>query len=256
MDAGGAARAWEVGERMGCMAQLPRDDAPGMQSSPVVMPVPVSECEAQAGTVMRPAPWEDLPEPVAVVASAPSDADTVPEDGEDEPVVQDDLSAYAWMENFELEEVGEVPGGAQVPVLALAPATGLAAEWLALFPRLGLSGMTASIASNTTLVVRDGVRWVLHLDPAQSALFNPSQQRRLAAAISQYLQQDIELQVDVVVPEQETPAQAAARQRAERLQGAAASLQADPLVQQMVSEFAAVICDETIEPLEIAGEKS
>ncbi|MOA49835.1 DNA polymerase III subunits gamma and tau [compost metagenome] len=57
------------------------------------------------------------------------------------------------------------------------------------------------------------------------------------------------MQIDIVRPEQETPAQAAARQRAERQREAEASIHADPLVRQMMDQFAAVIRGGTIEPL-------
>ena len=52
------------------------------------------------------------------------------------------------------------------------PATGLALEWLNLFPKLPISGMTGSIAANCTLIAVEGDSWLLHLDPAHSALFN------------------------------------------------------------------------------------
>ncbi|MFK1261378.1 DNA polymerase III subunit gamma/tau, partial [Pseudomonas aeruginosa] len=48
----------------------------------------------------------------------------------------------------------------------------------------------------------------------------------------------------------ETPAQAAVRRRAERQRAAEASIDADPLVRQLREQFAAVVRDGTIEPLE------
>jgi hypothetical protein len=133
---------------------------------------------------------------------------------------------------------------------AAKPATGLAAEWLELFPRLGLGGLTASIGANCTLVAADGDHWHLHLDPGQSALFNATQQRRLNDALNQHLGRTLKLEVTLQKPEQETPAQAAARRRAERQRAAEASIDADPLVRQLREQFAAVVRDGTIEPLE------
>ncbi|EVT86495.1 DNA polymerase III subunit gamma/tau [Pseudomonas aeruginosa VRFPA09] len=126
----------------------------------------------------------------------------------------------------------------------------VAAEWLELFPRLGLGGLTASIAANCTLVAADGDHWHLHLDPGQSALFNATQQRRLNDALNQHLGRTLKLEVTLQKPEQETPAQAAARRRAERQRAAEASIDADPLVRQLREQFAAVVRDGTIEPLE------
>ncbi len=136
------------------------------------------------------------------------------------------------------------------PSPAAQPATGLAAEWLDIFPRLGLGGMTANIAANCTLISASGDVWLLHLDPAQGALFNDSQQRRLNEALNQYLGRTVTLNVELCKPEQETPAQAGARQRATRQHEAERSIHEDPLIQQMIQTFAAVIRDGTIEPVE------
>ncbi|RCL59102.1 MAG: DNA polymerase III subunit gamma/tau, partial [Pseudomonas sp.] len=130
------------------------------------------------------------------------------------------------------------------------PATGLAAEWLELYLKLGLSGLTGSIAANCTLISVEGDRWLMHLDPAQSALFNPTQQRRLNDALNQYHGRTLQLDIVLQKPEQETPAQAAQRRRAERQRAAEQSIHADPLVQQLMQQFAAVIREGTIEPVE------
>ena len=162
------------------------------------------------------------------------------------------MDAYAYLESMQPVDAfePEKAAAAEEPLPAACPATGLAAEWLELFPKLGLAGMTASIAANCTLVAVDGDRWRLHLDPGQSALFNAGQQRRLTDALSSYHGRPLTLQIDIVRPEQETPAQAAARQRAERQRAAEASIHADPLVRQMMEQFAAVIRDGTIVPLD------
>ncbi|MDT4855304.1 DNA polymerase III tau subunit V interacting with alpha [compost metagenome] len=132
----------------------------------------------------------------------------------------------------------------------MQPATGLAAEWLELFPRLGISGLTGSIGANCTLVAVEGDTWRLHLDPAQGALFNATQQRRLNDALNQFHGRPLKLEIELRKPEQETPAQAAARKRAERQRSAEASIHNDPLVQQMIQQFAAVIRDGSIEPVD------
>jgi DNA polymerase-3 subunit gamma/tau len=109
--------------------------------------------------------------------------------------------------------------------------------------------MTGSIAANCTLMAVDGDDWLLHLDPAHSALFNSTQQRRLNEALNQHLGHTLNLTIELIKPEQETPAQANARRRAERQKGAEASIHADPFVLQMMQQFGAVIRDESIEPV-------
>jgi DNA polymerase III subunit gamma/tau len=133
---------------------------------------------------------------------------------------------------------------------AAQPATGLAADWLELFPKLGLSGMTGSIGANCTLISVEGDNWLLHLDPAQSALFNATQQRRLNDALNQFHGRELKVAIELHKPEQETPAQAAARKRANRQRDAEASIHQDPLIQQMIQQFAAVIRADSIEPLD------
>ncbi len=110
--------------------------------------------------------------------------------------------------------------------------------------------MTGSIAANCTLISVDGDNWLLHLDPAHSALFNSTQQRRLNDALNQYHGRTINLSIELIKPEQETPAQAASRLRAERQRQAEASIQADPYIQQMLQQFGAVIREDTIKPVD------
>lgn len=128
-------------------------------------------------------------------------------------------------------------------------ATGLAADWIQLLPQLGLSGLTLSIASHCTLVAREDNRWCLHLDPRQSALFNSTQQERLNNALNAYYGKTITLEMQVCLPQQETPAQANARIQRERQRQAKESLLTDPVVQQLMSRFSAIIREHSIKPL-------
>ena len=110
--------------------------------------------------------------------------------------------------------------------------------------------MTGNIAANCTLMAAEGDNWLLHLDPGQGALFNATQQRRLNDALNQHLGRSINLVIELIQPQQETPAQAAARRRAERQRDAEASIHADPFIQQMIQQFAAVVREDTIEPVD------
>ena len=221
-------------------------------AEPVAEPVqPVAPAEpevktaepvvAQVASVEVPAPSE--------VAQPVADADG----GEDEPPLGD--YDYVEMDAETLDyDFGQAETAAPVveePLPAAKPATGLAAEWLSLFPQLGLGGMTGSIAAKCTLIEANGDDWLLHLDPAHSALFNPTQQRRLNDALNLQQGRSIKLRIELCKPEQETPAQAAARRRADRQRSAEASIHGDPLVQQMIQQFAAKVRDDSIEPIDI-----
>ncbi|MEK1906079.1 MAG: DNA polymerase III subunit gamma/tau, partial [Pseudomonas sp.] len=247
-----------------------------------VAPVPVSEPVVEAPVVDL--PWETpanqpalavaepVPEPLAatpVPLAAPAAVDPASavvavasatvapvvaeaeEGDDDEPPPGDYDYAETDAENldYDFDVAADEPAVEAEPLPAAKPATGLAAEWLELFPRLGLSGMTGSIGANCTLIETNGDDWLLHLDPGHSALFNATQQRRLNDALDQHLGRTIKLRIELILPEQETPAQAASRKRAERQRQAEQSIHADPLIQQMIQQFGAVIRADSIEPL-------
>ncbi|MDR6679819.1 DNA polymerase III subunit gamma/tau [Pseudomonas oryzihabitans] len=186
-----------------------------------------------------------------VIADVPADTSGDDLDGDEEPPPAEDYYEVGlddYLDTLGEPEVDTIAETAST--VAVQPATGLAADWQALFPELKLGGLTASIAANCTLVAVEGDRWHLHLDPAQSALFNANQQRRLNDALSQQQGRPITLEVTIQTPEQETPAQAAARRRAERQREAEQSIQDDPLIRQMIQQFAATVRAGTIEPVD------
>ncbi|AZE47872.1 DNA polymerase III, gamma-tau subunit [Pseudomonas chlororaphis] len=212
------------------------------------MPIPTPD------SVVPDAPeWVSAPVPEPSVAEV--DAATPGIDLDDEPPLDEDYiepdmdSAYSYLDELASEHAAD-PEPEPEPLPAAQPATGLALEWLELFPKLPISGMTASIAANCTLIAAEGDNWLLHLDPAHSALFNATQQRRLNDALNQYHQRTLTVSIELIKPEQETPAQAASRHRANRQREAEESIHGDPFIQQMVREFGAVVRHDTIEPVE------
>jgi len=203
----------------------------------------------------------DAPEWVAAPVHEPTpeqvDAALSGMDRDDEPPLDEDYiepdmdsAAYSYLDELASEHAVE-PQPEPEPLPAAMPATGLALEWLNMFPQLPVSGMTASIGANCTLIAVDGDDWLLHLDPAHSALFNSTQQRRLNDALNQFHQRTLKVTIELVKPEQETPAQAASRLRAERQRLAEESIYADPLVQQMIEQFGAAVRDDTIQPVDV-----
>ncbi|MGV8842473.1 MAG: DNA polymerase III subunit gamma/tau [Pseudomonas sp.] len=253
------------------VAELPTAALPPAAARPTLATATATATATVTAATLAPAkvldlPWEEraVPTPVtpealpaaiptALAAVETSGADDERTADDDEPPPGDDdyyqvdgeTDAYLDVLDSLSPEPVEVE-----PAPAIRPATGLAAQWLELFPRLGLSGMTGSIAANCTLVAVDGDTWRLHLDPAQSALFNSTQQQRLNDALNQYHERTLVLEIELCKPEQETPAQQASRKRQERQGAAQSAIQADPLVQQMREQFSAVIREGTIEPVE------
>ncbi|WP_122670962.1 DNA polymerase III subunit gamma/tau [Pseudomonas viridiflava] len=227
----------------------PVPDAPQVeeqqaQEQPAEEPQPVAE------QAVKPAMLEAIPD--AAYLSAPMDRDDEPPPDDDyvEPDVDIDPASYAYLDELAHESVGDAEPVEPEPTPAAMPATGLALEWLEMFPGLPISGMTGSIAANCTLMGKEGDHWLLHLDPAHSALFNSTQQRRLNDALNQFTGRTINLSIELIKPEQETPAQAASRLRAERQRQAEASIHADPFIQQMLQQFGAMIREDTIKPVD------
>ena len=260
-------------------AVIAQAQEPVVTAEPVVQPAPVvtppwEELPAEPEPQAAPAPAVEAPSlptpepepeplavpPVEVTVSAPSEASVIdssdlnPPESDDEPPPGDYDYAGVDVEHFEYDFADAIAADEPVaepePEPAAMPATGLAADWLELFPKLGLAGMTGSIAANCTLIAADGDDWLLHLDPAHSALFNATQQRRLNDALNGYHGREMKLRIELIKPEQETPAQAAARKRANRQREAEASIHNDPLIQQMITQFAASVRADSIEPVE------
>lgn len=278
-----AAPAALVAAPEAAVAILPH--APQVLNEPAAQPYPseaTTELVASASVVDL--PWEEqvnLPvaqtaepvikvaEPVVAVAEPVTLTIEPPQAAEPEPQLieqpvppadtDDDeppLGDYDYVEmdaesfDYDFDAVARVAPVEPEVLPAAQPATGLAADWLELFPKLGLSGMTGSIGANCTLISAEGDNWLLHLDPAHSALFNSTQQRRLNDALNQFLGRELKVLIELCKPEQETPAQAAASKRAHRQREAEASIHQDPVIQQMIQQFAAVIRADSIEPLD------
>lgn len=239
-----------------------------------IVPEPVAEAVLEVEAEQPDLPPMPVPTPASAVPLAPQQnaPQPLPDDDigyspagmerDDEPPLDDDYdpvdmdsASYTFLDELTSESAAPTPAEPQL-LPASQPATGLALEWLELFPKLPISGMTGSIAANCTLIAADGDHWLLHLDPAHSALFNTTQQRRLNEALNQYLGRTLTLSIELIRPEQETPAQAAARKRANRQSEAEASIHADPFIQQMMQQFGAIIRDDTIEPVDVLVSQS
>ncbi|MEZ1321433.1 DNA polymerase III subunit gamma/tau [Pseudomonas fluorescens] len=212
------------------------------------MPLPTPDSVVPEAPEWAAAP---IPEPsVAEVDAATPGIDLDDEPPLDEDYIEPDMdSAYSYLDELASEHAAD-PEPEPEPEPAAAPATGLALQWLELFPKLPISGMTGSIAANCTLIAVDGDHWLMHLDPAHSALFNATQQRRLNDALNQFHGRTLSLTIELIKPEQETPAQAASRRRANRQREAEESIHGDPFIQQMVQQFGAVVRHDTIEPVD------
>ncbi|WP_060508223.1 DNA polymerase III subunit gamma/tau [Pseudomonas sp. NBRC 111124] len=227
-------------------------EEPAVATAPVPEPEPVpAPAPAPVAASQNPQPaYDEPPFDPSAYAAAGMDRDDEPPMDEDYYGGESDPVGFSYLDELAEHVQEEKPVAAPQPLPAAKPATGLALQWLELFPQLPVSGMTGNIAANCTLISAEGDDWLLHLDPGQGALFNTTQQRRLNEALNQHLGRTLNLRIELILPEQETPAQAGARKRAERQQDAVTSIEQDPLIQQMIKQFGAKVRQDTIEPVD------
>ena len=233
--------------------------------------------QPQAEISGEPAPWEDVPQPSAAPAAEPVAATWVaPEplaqlasedteaDSETDEIDDSTLDSYAYLmdihqhyADLQQSEAQQAPVGAVADeVLAedlrlqIPSASGVAAEWLEIYPQLELAGMTASIAANCALIEKTAEHWLMHIEQGRSSLLNANQQQRIEQAISDWLGQKIQLVIEKQ-PEQEveTPALAELRRKAQAQHQAHQEILKDPIVVQLMEQFGATIVPQTVEPI-------
>jgi len=89
------------------------------------------------------------------------------------------------------------------------------------------------------------------LDAANSTLYDPAHQQRLSDLLTNYFGEPVSAEIELGTVNEETPALFATRMRQEQHTRALADLQADPLVQQLLQQFDALIDDATVTALEV-----
>lgn len=222
---------------------------PSAAEQPVLAAQPV--IEAAAVMVEQPATQPQAVKPASASNTLAETEDDEIED--DELEMQDNMLAYAdWQpasdELYQLQQEQDENDTDLKP--DIPSATGLAARWIELCEQMGMTGMTGNIVRQTTLVTEDGDNWLLHLDPQHSALFNANQQKRINDRLNQTLGRSVQLQIEVQTPAAETPALALARRRARQQADAVLSIEQDPVIQTLMTDFGARILPDSIRPLD------
>ena len=122
-------------------------------------------------------------------------------------------------------------------------------NWLEIYLGLGVTGILQSTVANCQLVRRDGNQFQFVLDESNSTLYDPNHQQRLADLLTDYFVEPIKVVITPGKITNETPALVAVRMRAERLQQAVDAIHSDPVVQQLMAQFGAVIYEDSIQPV-------
>jgi len=123
------------------------------------------------------------------------------------------------------------------------------AAWPELVAQLNLGGMARVLAQHCELMARDGARVELRIARAHQHLLNGPHQERLKAALEQHFGAKLRLAVQVADDAGASPAALADRDRRERQAQAAAEIEQDPFVRELVETFDARVVDSTIKPV-------
>jgi DNA polymerase III subunit gamma/tau len=140
------------------------------------------------------------------------------------------------------------PQPVAIEKLALEQAT--PETWIQIYLGLGVGGVLQSTVSNSLLLGRDGATFSFLLDENNSMLYDESHQQRLSELLSGYFDQPVQAVIQMGVVNTETPAAYAVRMRAERQAQALSSMQSDPLVQQLLQHFDAILKTDSVVPID------
>ncbi len=134
----------------------------------------------------------------------------------------------------------------QEPVSPPAPTSD--DSWHNMIEEMALTGLARELAGNCALKQHTENKIELALPPSQQALLNPGQQQRLEQAIRNRFGDKLSLTITIEEPENETPAQAKARELREKQKAAEQSVQNDPTVQTLIDTFNATVDKDSIQP--------
>ena len=195
-------------------------------------------------------PWDDKPAAAAkVTAPSPQQSPQPPVAKNSEP--QNTASQNLAPQNVEKqpEAAAPTPSPAEPLPSTLSLESLTPANWSQVFEQLGFGGVVGNIASHCVLQSIDGDKVHLLLDENNATLFNDNYSNRIESHLSVTLNAPIKLLMSVGPVTAETPAVLKERVKGERKQQALVSLQNDPNIQVLVSDFGAVLDETTVEPV-------
>jgi DNA polymerase-3 subunit gamma/tau len=115
--------------------------------------------------------------------------------------------------------------------------------------QLDLQGAVRQLASHCALIGRQGAVVRLAVDPRVKLVRTPSQEEKLAQALSRYYGETVRLEFTTGTAETETPAQAELRASQQELESARQAFESDPGVQGLQERFGATLLPDTVRPL-------
>ncbi|WP_048307948.1 DNA polymerase III subunit gamma/tau [Halomonas sp. PR-M31] len=202
-------------------------------------------------------PWEALPtappeyadEPLQAVEKEPVEEpvkEPVPvEEPGEEPAKEEPVNEKP----VEEESAEKATQSQQEPISPQVPDALDHDAWLALFPRLTLSGLTRNLAAHCILDEDDGTQVQLRLDPSQAAMNADIHVERIQRALSEIgIERRLSVEPEAIPDNIETPKLRNDRETAERHTIAVEALRGDPHIQQLEQAFGARLLEQTVAP--------
>jgi DNA polymerase III subunit gamma/tau len=122
-------------------------------------------------------------------------------------------------------------------------------SWASILSQLDLLGAARQLASHCALVGRQGGLVRLALDPRVKFVRTPSQEEKLAQALSRYYGETVRIEFTTAAADAETPAQAEQRATQQELATARQAFETDPGVQGLRERFGATLLPDTVRPI-------
>lgn len=234
-------------------AVAPVDHEPAGQES--LQPSDTTAPEARGATGEEPPPWaeEDVPPFDGPYQAAP-EAGTQPADRSSREATaptgapgasRPETPPPASPEPEAAEAMRAKPAVPKVTLEETRPD-----NWARIYLGLSATGLLQSTAANCVLVGRQGNELNLVLDERHSAIYDESQQQRLADVLSDYYGEPVRVRIQPGTVDAETPAAQAIRLKEESRIEALEAMKKDPIVQQLVEHFGATLREDTVQPLD------
>ncbi len=135
------------------------------------------------------------------------------------------------------------------PVDSASRTRSLPEDWGTLLARLKISGMARELAQHCELREVAERRVVLRLSPRHRHMLMRPAQDKLQQSLSEALARPLQLLIEVVETDGDTPAAVAERDRRQRLDQAIASVESDSFVREVIEVFDATLIESSVRPI-------
>ncbi len=122
-------------------------------------------------------------------------------------------------------------------------------DWHSVLPRLELTGMAAQLGNHSVIREWDGKVLTLAVDDNCASMIGSKAEQRLREALNNYAGENVEVNL-VGGTLSDTPAERAAKAKAQRQEKAETDIAGDPLVLAMQDTFDAELVEDSIRPVE------